>query len=126
VRLSRRSQGRRRACSCCPIAGVSAALPVSDLARARSFYVDTLGLTPLIEGEDVLQLEEFDIPGATVNDGVEGWPPRVDRGLGVELSSGANQQLRGTSDFAPFGRARQGRGMDASADDHPIRSGESR
>jgi catechol 2,3-dioxygenase-like lactoylglutathione lyase family enzyme len=33
---------------------VSAALPVSDLAQARSFYVDTLGLTPLIEGEDVL------------------------------------------------------------------------
>jgi catechol 2,3-dioxygenase-like lactoylglutathione lyase family enzyme len=94
---------------------VSAALPVSDLARARSFYVDTLGLTPLLEGDDVLafqcadgtdfgvfisqgqasgthtqvtffcqdaeaeaadlrargvQLEEFDMPGATVTDGV--------------------------------------------------------
>jgi len=33
---------------------VSAALPVSDLAQARSFYVDTLGLTPSVEGEDVL------------------------------------------------------------------------
>jgi catechol 2,3-dioxygenase-like lactoylglutathione lyase family enzyme len=33
---------------------VSAALPFSDLARARSFYVDTLGLMPFIEGEDVL------------------------------------------------------------------------
>jgi catechol 2,3-dioxygenase-like lactoylglutathione lyase family enzyme len=33
---------------------VSAALPVSDLARARSFYVDTLGLTPFMESEDVL------------------------------------------------------------------------
>jgi catechol 2,3-dioxygenase-like lactoylglutathione lyase family enzyme len=33
---------------------VSAALPVSDLARARSFYVDTLGLTPFMEGDDVL------------------------------------------------------------------------
>jgi predicted enzyme related to lactoylglutathione lyase len=33
---------------------VSAALPVSDLALARSFYVDTLGLTPVVEGEDVL------------------------------------------------------------------------
>jgi catechol 2,3-dioxygenase-like lactoylglutathione lyase family enzyme len=33
---------------------VSAALPVSDLARARSFYVDTLGLTPVLESEDVL------------------------------------------------------------------------
>jgi catechol 2,3-dioxygenase-like lactoylglutathione lyase family enzyme len=94
---------------------VSAALPVSDLARARSFYVDTLGLTPFMEGDDVLafrcadgtdfgvfvsqgrssgthtqvtffcqdaeaeaadlrargvKLEEFDIPGATVTDGV--------------------------------------------------------
>jgi catechol 2,3-dioxygenase-like lactoylglutathione lyase family enzyme len=94
---------------------VSAALPVSDLALARSFYVDTLGLTPVVEGEDVLafrcadgtdfgvfvsqdrpsgthtqvtffcqsidaevadlrargvQLEEFDMPGATVKDGV--------------------------------------------------------
>jgi len=33
---------------------VSAALPASDLARARSLYVDTLGLTPVVEGEDVL------------------------------------------------------------------------
>jgi catechol 2,3-dioxygenase-like lactoylglutathione lyase family enzyme len=94
---------------------VSAALPVSDLARARYFYVDTLGLTPFMEGDDVLafrcadgtdfgvfvsqgrssgthtqvtffcqdaeaeaadlrargvKLEEFDIPGATVTDGV--------------------------------------------------------
>ena len=94
---------------------VSAALPVSDLARARSFYVDTLGLTPDKESEDVLafrcaegtdfgvfvsqgrpsgthtqvtffcqnvdaeaadlrargvKLEEFDMPGATVKDGV--------------------------------------------------------
>ena len=93
---------------------VSAALPVSDLARARSFYVDTLGLTPVMESEDVLafrcaegtdfgvfvsqgrpsrtqtqvtfcqildaevadlrargvKLEEFDMPGATVKDGV--------------------------------------------------------
>jgi catechol 2,3-dioxygenase-like lactoylglutathione lyase family enzyme len=94
---------------------VSAALPVSDLARARSFYIDTLGLTPVVEGEDVLafrcadgtdfgvfisqgrasgshtqitffcqnldaevadlrargvKLEEFDMPGATVKDGV--------------------------------------------------------
>jgi predicted enzyme related to lactoylglutathione lyase len=94
---------------------VSAALPVSGLARARSFYVDTLGLTPFMESEDVLafrcadgtdfgvfvsqgrasgthtqvtffcqdaeaeaadlrargvKLEEFDMPGATVTDGV--------------------------------------------------------
>jgi catechol 2,3-dioxygenase-like lactoylglutathione lyase family enzyme len=39
---------------------VSAALPVSDLARARSFYVDTLGLTPLLEGEDVLAFRGAD------------------------------------------------------------------
>jgi catechol 2,3-dioxygenase-like lactoylglutathione lyase family enzyme len=32
---------------------ISTALPVSDLARARSFYVDTLGLTPVAEAEDV-------------------------------------------------------------------------
>jgi catechol 2,3-dioxygenase-like lactoylglutathione lyase family enzyme len=94
---------------------VAAALPVSDLAQARSFYVDTLGLTPVIEGEDVLafrcadgtdfgvfisqgrpsgthtqitffcqdldaevadlrargvKLEQFDMPGATVKDGI--------------------------------------------------------
>ena len=33
---------------------VSAALPVSELARGASIYVDTLGLTPVVEGEDVL------------------------------------------------------------------------
>jgi catechol 2,3-dioxygenase-like lactoylglutathione lyase family enzyme len=33
---------------------VSTALPVSDLDRARSFYVDTLGLTPILQAEDVL------------------------------------------------------------------------
>jgi len=53
---------------------ISTALPVSDLARARSFYVDTLGLTPVAEAEDVpaffcqaLDAEVADLQGASVN-----------------------------------------------------------
>jgi catechol 2,3-dioxygenase-like lactoylglutathione lyase family enzyme len=59
---------------------VSAALPVSDLAQARSFYVDTLGLTPLIEGEDVLAFRCADGTdfGVFVSQGQRSGTPHLD------------------------------------------------
>jgi hypothetical protein len=120
--------------TCCPTAGSLQPCPSATSPGARSFYVDTLGLTPVVEGEDVLafrcadgtdfgvfvsqgrpsgthtqmtffcqnldaemadlrahgvKLEEFDMPGATIKDGV------YDRNGQRRLVPGSRRQLVG-------------------------------
>jgi predicted enzyme related to lactoylglutathione lyase len=76
--------------------------PVTDMARARKFYEDVLGLKPtMIVGEaGGMQWTEYDIANGTlsIGAGAPGWKPTAEGcsvGLEVESFDEAISELRG-------------------------------